>query len=430
MNKTTFLQDPNVIAFIDWSNHKLPGLQVNLDISRSRFVPEPINRTCSGLDDVLKHYSWKAANMQKGDWNETVKHLEQMSKKLRNAVDSKNNLDALDACKKILKWGGNRDYEKGAYPFLSQQANLCEYIKKTGDAFSLETTNITQLAGPNLPVRLMNSMLTKVHAFYALDGLPIYDSRVAAAIATLIELWRRDTDKKSTSLPDILKFPATTSTRTVLDLFPDGKHPSVMVYGHADTVAQWSGAKVRLGWLIKAIILNGNLFNQIDEVLRMRAFEASLFMIGYDVTCLGNKPLQSKKESNKSVKELQRKIRPSTPSDLNSFITLETLSGNTNARKVSYSGDMQNGISVRWGTSNFFLEPIVLEELEEEFGGLKEIPLGADQSGNGPYNSLGVWLKNAHKISPRWASALAPILVNIGLIRSYKGMSPIYLDFA
>ena len=130
--------------------------------------------------------------------------------------------------------------------------------------------------------------------FYALDGLPIYDSRVAAAIATLIELWRRDTDRKSTSLPDILKFPATTSTRTVLDLFPDGKHPSVMVYGHADTVAQWSGAKVRLGWLIKAIILNGNLFNQIDEVLRMRAFEASLFMIGYDVTCLGNKPLRIK----------------------------------------------------------------------------------------------------------------------------------------
>lgn len=32
-------------------------------------------------------------------------------------------------------------------------------------------------------VQLMNSMLTKVHAFYSAEGLTIYDSRVSAATA-------------------------------------------------------------------------------------------------------------------------------------------------------------------------------------------------------------------------------------------------------
>jgi hypothetical protein len=429
MNKSSFLQDQNVKDFIDWCNNKLATLQVNLDINRSRFVPQRINVTCRGLEEVLQHYSWKAAGMQNGSWNETVNHLTQMTEKLRNAVDSQNNVDALDACKYILEWGGNRNYKVGAYPFLSQQTNLCEYLKNAGDTFKLETANLTQLAGPNLPVRLMNSMLTKVHAFYALDGLPIYDSRVAAAIATLIELWRQESNKKINSLPDTLKFPATVSTRTVLDLFPDAKNPGLMVYGNASTTIQWSGAKVRLGWLMKAII-NVNLFNEIDEALRMRAFEASLFMLGYDVTCLGNKTAQSNKKANKSVKELQKKIRLCTPSDLRSFISVETLSGKSDAQSVRFSGDIQNGIYIRWGASSFFFEPTVLEELEEEFGERLDVPLGAEQSGKGLKDSLGVWLNEAHKISPRWASALAPVLVNIGSIRSYNRRRGIYLDFA
>lgn len=61
----------------------------------------------------------------------------------------------------------------------------------------------------------MNSMLTKVHAFFALDGLPIYNSRVAAAIATLIELWRTESGRIQQTLPDPLKFPALSKAHSV-----------------------------------------------------------------------------------------------------------------------------------------------------------------------------------------------------------------------
>lgn len=42
------------------------------------------------------------------------------------------------------------------------------------------------------PIGRMNSTLAKVHALYATDGLPIYDSRVAGAVASLVELWERE----------------------------------------------------------------------------------------------------------------------------------------------------------------------------------------------------------------------------------------------
>jgi hypothetical protein len=433
MNKASFLQDSNVIAFIGWCKQELPRLQVNLDISRSRFVPEPINTVCKGLDEVLLQYIWKAADMQNGSWNETVTHLAEMGSELRHAVNSGNDEGALLSCKRILRWGGNRNYQIGAYPFLSElsaQGRLCEYIQETGKALSLETANLNRLAGPGLPLRLMNSMLTKVHAFYSEDGLPIYDSRVAAAVATLIELWRQDSGCAETSLPEILKFPATTSTRTVLDLFPEADHPGVMVYGHADTVIQWSSAKVCLGWLMEAILNDRlDLFNEITSDLRMRAFEASLFMMGYDVACLGDNTSQSKK-ANKSVKKLQKRISQCTLPALVSLRQLTPLSGNENAQKIRYTGDIENGFDILWGSSRFFLDPEVLEELQGVFGELDKIPLGAEQSGKGPINSLGVWLNNAHKISPRWASAIAPILVDVGLIKSYKGKKPIFLNFA
>lgn len=286
MNKTKFLHDPNVVDFIDWCIIQLPSLQINLNISRSRFVPKPINTSCQGLDEVLSHYAWKAVGTNNGSWNETVNHLGQMAAELRHAVDFGTDDEALAACKNVLNWGGNRNYKVGAYPFLCSQTNLRDYIQNTAHAFCLNTANTSELAGPHLPVRQMNSMLTKVHALYAQDGLPIYDSRVAAAIATLVEQWRRHSGLTTKPLPNTLKFPATLPTRTVLKQFTDADHPGVMIYGADNTVVQWSGAKVRLGWLIGTLIDRlPNLFADIDGG-RMRAFEAALFMIGYDVRCL------------------------------------------------------------------------------------------------------------------------------------------------
>ena len=312
MTRSDFPKDQDVMDFIEWLAHpgegdlpaSRPGhtgaeepfslltFPICLNIKKSRFVPKGVKVRAKRIEGVLHHYTWKSAGMQKGDWPETKLRLAALSAALRSAVRSGNNSTTLDACRDILVWGGNRDWNVGAWPFLAGMATagtLCRYIAETAATFSLATARLSALTPP---VGLMNSMLTKVHALYADDGLPIYDSRVAAAIASLIEVWRADTGKSGTPLPPALAFPATTASRTVHRLFPHADHPGVMVYGAPGTITQWSGAKVRLGWVMGSVLKRlPGLFADCCKTPslsdRMHAFEASLFMIGYDVACLG-----------------------------------------------------------------------------------------------------------------------------------------------
>lgn len=292
MNKQAFLVNPDVDDFLAWLARALPRLKICLDIKRSNFVPSAPRVGVTGLESVLTHYTWKSHGMATGDWAETRARLTALAHALRDAVRRGSNPDALDVCRDILQWRGNRGWNRGAYPFLDARATagvLCDYIGDMRAVFALDTTNMDALAPP---VGLLNSMLTKVHALYAADGLPIYDSRVAAAIASLVEMWRVATGKSGDPLPASLTFPATTASRTVRRRFPHASSPGVMTYGAPETTGQWASAKVRLGWIMESIL--GRMPALFSDCClapsladRMHAFEASLFMIGYDVACLG-----------------------------------------------------------------------------------------------------------------------------------------------
>lgn len=81
-------------------------------------------------------------------------------------------------------------------------------------------------------------------------------------------------------------FPALSKTRSVNRCFRDAKKPGMLVYEEANTAADWSSAKIRLGWLIQAALKQQPLLHDKPMAEQMRAFEAELFMIGYDVICI------------------------------------------------------------------------------------------------------------------------------------------------
>lgn len=288
MNKQAFLADQDVEEFLVWLARELPRLMIRLDIKRSRFVPSGLKIDVTGLESVLPHYTWKSHGMTSGNWAEANARLVTLARALRDAVRRDSNPDALDACREILRWGGNRNWDRGTYPFLSARAAagvLCRYIRDTGAAFALETADVDALTPP---VETLKSMLTKVHALYAEDGLPIYDARVAAAIVSLVDMWRVATGKDGDLLPAPLTFPATAASHTVRLRFPYGRSPGVMVYGAPKTTGRWASAKVRLGWVMESIL--GRLPGLFSDCCpapsladRMHAFEASLFMVGYYV---------------------------------------------------------------------------------------------------------------------------------------------------
>lgn len=452
MTRTDFLKDPNVKDFVEWLAHPRVGdfpaigaghtdrkepfsvlsFPICLNIKKSRFVPKGVKVRVKGIEGVLSHYTWKSAGIHKGDWPETKTRLTALSVALRAAVGRESNKDALEACRDILKWGGNRNSKVGAYPFLhgmETTRTLWKYITETGTSFSLATADESNLTPP---VSLMNAMLTKVHALYASDGLPIYDSRVAAAIASLVEMWRVDTGKTGAPLPSVLAFPATMASRTVLRLFPHADHPGVMVYGAPGTIAQWSSAKVRLGWVMESVLkklpgLFSNCCKSPSLTDRMHAFEASLFMIGSDVACLDCKlGEESPSEYKKAFKSLTQPLSSTGTHKIAKTIT--TLSGR--GCPISYSGNSETGFDLKWGELRFRLDPEFLMDIENEFVGRCGVPLGANMTGTIPDDSLGKWIVDEGWTSPRYASAISAVLHAEGIITSVGKIGRgIVLDF-
>lgn len=277
-------------------------------------------------------------------------------------------------------------------------------------------------------------MLTKVHALYADDGLPIYDSRVAAAIASLVEMWRNLNGLCSNVLPKALTFPATLPSRTVTRLFPCAQNPGVMTYGASGTAAEWSGAKIRLGWLLQLVLSkNPSLFGHMKSMSeRMRAFEAALFMIGYDVKCLDHSrapgPHQTGPRRSKSAETPE--VTHEIPSAETPKRTIGTLSAPEDGA-IIYTGTVESGIRFKWGKGSWIeLTPEQIEDIQAEFSGSINVPLGASQTRPRPEDSFGQWLKDNGWPSARWASAIAAILHEEGIISGITGKRPIHLTFA
>lgn len=299
VGKSDFYQDAEVGIFIDWLSDAVGNLVVDFSIKSSRRVPDGVSASVVGLDAVIGQYKWAAQWTDSGSvisslcWNSTVSSLGRLGRKLRGALNHSSDAAVFDACCSIFEWGGERNKNVGARPFLVDKigANngLCNYLDQVRKAADLGCANILNLKA----VEEMNSMLTKVHAMASVDGLPIYDSRVAAAIACLVEIYRHNSGLKWTTIPAFLAFPAIpedpkNNRRHVGVLRASGAAiptPGVIRYQDSQRASRWMSASIRLGWIAEEILSrNRDLLN--GQVSRMHAFEACLFMMGYDVKCL------------------------------------------------------------------------------------------------------------------------------------------------
>lgn len=314
MIKQEFLSNPDVIGFIAWGCASLPSLKARLEISKrgtgcARGQCGPgVSKEISGFSDLIRSYHWRS-EWQKSDGCDvfsddlisTQKSLRDLAQWLKGEVKRGSQTGVLKAAKAIVIWGGDRSYmrptPRGAIPFLEQIPNLPCYLDCSRSALALDSADTQKFR----PIAKMNAMLTKVHSLLAEDGLPIYDSRVAGAIAVLVERYRQSLEAPWTEVPLCLQFKATdysNSKRRISGL----RELNKLDPGHIDRqqaeecVSDWVSAKIRLGWLSEALILGSNKIGfsivegdlSLDQSLpsRMRAFEAGLFMLGFDISCL------------------------------------------------------------------------------------------------------------------------------------------------
>lgn len=281
MQREAFLAQQDIGAFVDWLVKTLPGLQVQLIFKPSKFVPGGLRARIEGFEQVLEHYRWGV------DWQETREVLRQLRNRLRDAVERDDNAQAFQACCDVLRWGGVRS----ARPFLKDlhdRGELTAHLRRMVSLLSPGAHASLSALNADSVIRF-DSGLTKIYALLDRSGSPIYDSRVGAAIGMLHGLFRKQQELAGTAL----SFPSGPARgQQIRDpgAFA-GLRAAPQFYSRHVPHHEWARSQLRLGWIIRAVLERTDWFAREGELAdRCHAFEACLFMLGYDLRCFGLEP--------------------------------------------------------------------------------------------------------------------------------------------
>lgn len=291
MNKDEFLADKNVSDFSKFLAETLPSLRIHLKIKKSAKVPGGIDKSITGLPELLNNYRWNSGYTAKSgekivadDWLSTKSLLTGLSSGLKLACASGDEVEAQRVAAQILQWGGDRNKKVGAtidIKYLVSNNRLISYLQQTKAIFagqSLEAKTLRQ-------VRYTGSMWTKIYALNSDDGLPIYDSRVAMGMVGLVKLFcdQRNTDFGASE--NNLKFRVPAGTNWDRNKKIDISSRGVSKINKDDPV--WSEDTLKLSWLMDDVLKCSDLFSEQGDIKnRKHGFEASLFLLGYDLKAI------------------------------------------------------------------------------------------------------------------------------------------------
>ena len=244
----------------------------------SRSSPSCLNRPAQRTDFVhgllwqaFQRYQWQGrcfcTNKQK---------LDELARAIRTA---KSDGDFREAAHNILKWGGVAANARK----LCLCPNPLQVFRRAAERLDPTTADTDRLRG--IP---MNSGWTKVYALM-LDELPMYDGRVGAALGYLVRKYCEE--KRRTAIPPQLRFrwhrgkgshnrdPSTPTLR-----FPRlGYKPPL-------GPRAWAECNLWAAWILGAVCDKGR-FGGLPPGRRLRALEAALFMVGYELpTAVGKRP--------------------------------------------------------------------------------------------------------------------------------------------
>lgn len=291
MNKAEFLADKNVSDFSRFLAETLPTLRIDLKIKKSAKVPGGIDTIITGLPALLNDYRWNSGYTAKSgepivasDWLSTKSLLTELSIGLKLACASGDEEEAQRVATQILQWGGDRNRKVGAtidIQYLVSNSRLTSYLKQTKAIFAGQTLEAKLLR----QVRYTGSMWTKIYALNSDDGLPIYDSRVAMGMVGLVKLFcdQRNTDFGACDMN--LKFSVPAGTNWDRNKKSGISLKGISKINKDDPV--WSEDTLKLSWLMDDVLKCSDLFSEQGDLKnRKHGFEASLFLLGYDLKAI------------------------------------------------------------------------------------------------------------------------------------------------
>jgi len=280
--KNDYLENSSVKGYLEWFRRLVLGGPGSLRHSygiRPRGRGQRSQRwSCGSLQEAWQQYEWKVNTRHDFNYNKGI--LDGLQRDLRDALRDTEESDALKACIEVQKWGGT---EKNipALERLSAKETLLSYLPQCKVAFAA-ADETGRLNRPNS--FRSNAGFTKIYSLLC-NGFVIYDSRVAAALGKLIVDWCGGQPVPLPDVPAGLRFRWKVGKEDENAQAPKNRNPSRGPY----KLSQWhttgphAVSNVWANWLLGAAIPTGSLWGLTDPADKLRALEAALFMIGYDL---------------------------------------------------------------------------------------------------------------------------------------------------
>ncbi|AQZ33447.1 hypothetical protein BHQ29_09200 [Pseudomonas sp. LPH1] len=417
MEKSTYLQTPAVANFVKWMSENLDG---------DTFAHQYTNRRsgcswrCDSLYDAYAQYHWPhPGNQRLGEptgttFESSAATLQALSQDLQSALGSQgSDHSVVTAAVDVMTWGGVR---AGNVRWLhANQANLPQVLSSTRQALDAGSTDHPLLVAKDLR---FNAGMTKVYSLIC-DRFVIYDSRVAAALGWAVVKFCQAAGLSE--VPQELRFPWAPAKSAANDSSPKRRNPgqSEFFFPRLKSGANHAAWNLKASWLLSDVLeqpaAQNSRFNQIECFdTRLRALEAALFMIGYDLDAT---------QTGASAAISEQVMDSAQEDEADSFWNdCQTLSkGNPFRYKLTDSG-----IAIEGGPT-FTLADIssTLMQLWTDFGS-SAFPLANSatdvRNGTAP-KGMGVAYFQATGANPPDTSKLAAVLEELGAIVPTAGYS-------
>lgn len=257
MKRDDYLRDRDVQAFLEWAK-PLVTSERPLDETGSERGAK-----FATLDEARREYEWDGKS-----YLTTVAYLGERARQIREAADRKDSLTFLGAAREVLRWGG----------VVGGNARRLEALG--GEAIPLLQINARLLdpATADLErvwvVQPMSSGFSKLYSLL-LDDFPIYDSRVACALGSLVRWFCEETEGVA-EVPRLLAFgiPPNQGNASRDPSCGEVSFPKIR-YGGSGLHAR---SNVMAAWVLDELATHGSFGKLGNE--RQFALQSAMFMIG------------------------------------------------------------------------------------------------------------------------------------------------------
>ena len=263
MNRNEYLRDSSVEAFIDWLR---PHVRGDYPFQHEFTLRRPhCNWSCNSIWEAYENYWWR------GSFEANQEELDRLTADVRRARDRDDRDGFVKAAYGILHWGGVMASNVETLRALAGAA--LSTFRETSHLLDPPHADTSRLDG----VRYMNAGWTKVYALM-LDGFPIYDGRVGAAMGYLVQQYCAKAGLRQ--VPTLLCF------RWGAARGEHNRNPSMGSLRFRGLTAAiprtWAECNIWAAWILGEVCREGE-FGGLVPRRQLRALEAALFMIGYEL---------------------------------------------------------------------------------------------------------------------------------------------------